>query len=948
MSLIRFAAVLVVALFTAQGVANAQLPADLPKLNLAPTDTLPRDPAGIVGELDNGLKYYIRRNTVPEGRAEFRLVVKAGSLVEDDDQRGLAHWAEHMAFNGTKNYPKNELIHYLQSIGVKFGADLNAFTSFDRTVYVLPIPTDNPENINKAIDILEDWAHRITFDSIDFEEERGVIQAEMRARRDVRARLGEQQYPYLFRGSRYADRLPIGTSESLANATLEQITRFYKTWYRPDIMAIIAVGDFDEANVEQLIRDQFSAMKKPDTPVPPLEFPIPLKPGVEIAVFRDPEVTGTSVQIINRQPVRESGTVRSQRVGLIRGIVAGLLNGRIAEKVRQQGTKFIGAQVAYGSLGKNAPTSQLVVSTPTNGIEAGLQDALNEINRAVVGGFTQAELDRVVRGTLNSYETFYSKRNDRQSSAFVEGYTNEFFTNIPIASAEVQVQVMQEALTSITLDDINEAVQEWDKTDERLIFITIPQREGVEEPDTAAILAIIDADRMQGSYEAYTENVDTLPLIENLPPPGKVVSEKVYEDTQITEWELSNGIRVLVKPTKLKANEVIFRGFSRGGTSLIPDSEYPTAAFLGTVAGIGGVGRFTPSELGRKLAGHSVRVGLTIGGSTQTVQGNSTTRDMGKMLELIHLQFTAPRFDSSAIEVQIARAKESMKNRDANPGAAFNDTVQLTMSQGHPRTVITTPELLDSFDRKRAFELYKDRIADAGAFTYMFVGDFDPDSLKPLVEQYLATLPSLNRNEQARDVGIRKPTGVVQKTVYAGIEDKATTVIAFHGGYAPTKTSALEMGIMSTILEARLRDKLREEMGATYGVSVRSSVSTRPVAEYVININFTVQPSRFDEAVAATRAVIDEFKNSYPTELELKEAVEPALKSREVARQSNGFWLGALTLREQNKEFSQLFDDSALKSITPEDINAIARRYLYWDNYAQFTLMPAKENPNAK
>ncbi len=943
MSFIRSSVLLLSALAAGPAVAAAQIPTDLPRVNLAPTDTLPRDTVGIVGTLPNGLKYYIRGNKKPEGRAEFRLVIKAGSLMEDEDQRGLAHWAEHMAFNGTKNFAKNDLIHHLQGLGVKFGADLNAMTTFDHTMYILPIPTTNPDNIKVAIDILEDWAHRVTFDSVDFEEERGVIQAEMRTRLGVQSRASDFQIPILFQGSKYAERLPIGTKESLANATLAQITRFYKTWYRPDLMGIVAVGDFDEKEVERLIVEQFSTLQKPAEPIPNTSFPVPEVPGTRFAVFSDPEVTGSSLAVINRRAVTESGTVRSQREGLIRSFYASLVNQRIAEKAREQGAKFLRGGVQYSAITRGVPTFNISVETPNNMLQEGLTDVMNEIRRAGANGFSQSELDRLLKGYKTRLENFYLSRNDRTSDGFVNAYVAEFFNNIPIASPEVQIQVMSDAVNSITLADINkEAADVWHGADSRLIIVSMPQREGIAAPDSTAILAVLD-DNSTGNFAAYSEDVDTLPLIEKMPKAGKVVSEKSYDDVDIVEWELSNGIKVLSKITTNNANQIIFSGFSPGGTSLIPDSEYPTAAFLGSVAGIGGVARFTPSQLGKKLAGQSVNVSLGIGQNSQTIGGSSTKRDLKTMFELLYLRFTAPRFDSAALEVQFDRAKKSLDNREADPMNAFRDTITATITQGHKRFFVTTPEILDQVDRKRAFELFKDRISNPGAFTLMFVGDFNRDTLKAYVEQYVASLPSTNRKEVARDLGVRKPTGVVKKEVFGGKEDKATTIMVFHGGYEPVKGGATQINIMAEILNSRLLNVLREEMSGTYGVSTRATVTTKPVAEYVIEVSFVSEPKRKDELVAAALKVIEDYKVNPPTAQELKEVVEPILKSRREARQTNQFWLGALALREENRDFSTLFSDSVITDITPVQLQQMARRYLNPNNYMQFDLLPEKK-----
>lgn len=912
---------------------------------LTSTDTLPVDTANLVGVLPNGLTYFIRSNSKPAKRAEFRLVVKAGSLMEDDDQRGLAHWAEHMAFNGTKNFAKNDLIHYLQSIGVKFGADLNAYTSFDRTVYKLPVPTDSIGYVKTALQILEDWAHQVTFDSADFEEERGVILSEMRSRLGVENRMSDHQLPLLFAGSLYADRLPIGTKESLDNATLDQIIRFYKTWYRPDLMAVIAVGDFDKFEMEQMIKDQFSRIPAATTPTPEPKFPLPPTEGTLISTFDDPEITGTSISVIFKRDAPEAGTYRSQKPGLARNIFASLLSQRLTELSRKPEATFLEAGVRFSSLTPDVAIVNIGVAVPNNGIEQGFQQVMEEIARAAQTGFTQVELDRAKLSFNASIDRFYLSRNDWTSEQFTEGLLNQFITGIPVSSTEDQVAIMREVVPTITLEDIDNEANFWTATDNRLIFITMPRKADVARPDTSRILAIFN-DVASQTYTAYEEASDTLPLIENLPPAGKVVSEKKYEKYDITEWTLSNGIKVLVKPTTLKANEILFGGFSRGGTSLIDDEDFPTAAFIGQVVGVGGLGRFTPTELGRRLTGKSVNVSLSVASNSQSMSGGTVRKDLETAFELMYLQFMQPRFDSQAVEVQLSKLKRSLENRELSPVQAFRDTISVTLTQGHKRNVIATPEMIDSIDRKRAFELYKERIADPGAFTFMFVGDFDPDTLKIYAEKYLAVLPSLDRGEKARDNGVRRPDGVVRKVVYGGTEPKTTTLISFHGDYKATATSGIEMGYMASVLQNRLTEKLREEMSGTYGVSVRSGRSINPVSQYSVDISFDADPERRLELITAAFEVIDSLKRFPPTAEELKEVIEPALVARRNSRENNQFWLGALGLRESNRDFGVLFDDSRLKDVTVGQIQRAAIEYLKYDNFVQFDLLPYPQSAN--
>ncbi len=922
---------------------GAQSVADLPKVTLAPGDTLPMDPAATIGVLPNGLTYYVRANKKPEKRAEFRLVLRAGSLMEDDDQRGLAHWVEHMAFNGTKNFKENDLIRYLQSIGVQFGADLNAFTSFDRTVYILPVPTDTAAQVAQALQILEDWAHLVSFEQKDFEEERGVIIAEMRSRLGVGNRVSDKQIPVLYKGSKYVNRLPIGTKESLESATHDKIVRFYKQWYRPDLMAVIAIGDFDQQEMVKQIIAQFSNIPKAEGPAPKPKFPVPLQPGTTVLVVDDPEITSTSASMMFRRAAFATGTYAANREGLIRNFFSGMMNQRFAEITRKPGAPFLGAGVSFSGFSEDIGTASIGVGVVNNGLERGMQAALDEVARVSQNGFTQAELDRVKLGFAKSIENFYLGRGDQVSKGFADAYVEHFMSGSPVSSVEVQVSVMKQIAESITLAEINKESDFWKAKDSRLLMVQQPKKEGINQPDTAALLSLFDKVAGQ-TFAAYEEKVDTAPLIPNLPKAGKVVSEKQHPEVGVTEWTLSNGATVFVKKTDYSANSISFAGTSPGGSSLFPTSDYPTAAYVGSVM-VGGVGRFTPVELGKRLAGKSAGASLNLGGTSEGISGGSSRKDLETMMQLVYLNFTAQRFDSVAIEAQYEKMRAGLANRSSVPAAAFQDTVTVTLSQGSKRSPLPSLAILDSINWHKAFDLFNSRFADAGDFTFMFVGDFDTDTLKTYVEQYLATLPAKKgaKREVAVDNGVRRPSGIVKKVISGGQEPKATTVISFHGPYVSSPENALAMRVMKDVLQTRLTKKLREELSGTYGVQVGTGASSKPVGLYTVDVQFVSEPSRREELTAAVFEVIDSLKKAPPSAEEVQESLEPAIRQHETAVKTNGFWFGILNLKEQGRPFADLLDLSRVTGFKAESVQAAAKAYLNPANYAQFDLIPVTQ-----
>jgi zinc protease len=907
-------------------------------------DTLPNDTAVTVGTLPNGLKYYVRVNHKPEHRAEFRLVVKAGSLMEDDDQRGLAHFVEHMAFNGTTHFKKNDLIYYLQSIGVRFGADLNASTGFDRTIFILPVPTDTLAQVKQALQILEDWAHNVTFNQADFDGEREVILGERRMHLGVGTRVQRKQLPVLLKGSRYPDRIPIGTKERIEHATRDQIVRFYKKWYRPDRMAIIAVGDFDKAQMVQMIRDQFSQIPKATTPLADPSYPIPPQPGTLVSVVGDSEVTNTSVSVLYKGPGYPQNTIAATRADLVRGLFDQLLNERLSEITQKPDAPFLSAGVGHGSLfTPDVSTVQLGVNVAENQGVTGLQGLLTEVERVVQHGFTQTELDRAKTSYLAQIENFYQNRNDRYSSNLVGAYISNFLTGAVFPSAETTVDVEKEIIPTITLQDVNQEANFLTQHDNRVLLVTQPIKADIQQPDTTALLALF---QNLGSQQlaAYTDQTDNAALIAHLPTPGKIVSEKKYEDVGITQWTLSNGAVVLLKPTKFKADEILFSGASPGGSSLFSDSDYPTAAFMANVVDAGGLGAFSSVALSKRLSGKLVNVGGGVGRTQEVVSGSTRWEDVETMLQLVYLTMTAPRYDSSAVAALFQRAKISLSNRSANPGAVFQDTISATLSNHSVRAPLPSPALFDHLDPQHAIALYKDRFADASDFTFMFVGAFNPDSLKPLVEQYLASLPALHRHDTARDVAeAHPPAGVVKKVVRAGREAKAITVINFTGPYEASEQNANDLSVMKEVLQNRLTKRLREELGGTYGVSVSASASDKPLSLYNVTIQYIPEPSRREELVKATFAVIDSLKHHGPSAEELHRVIEPGLRTRERARRTNQYWLNALNLYEHKKPLGDLLDDKRLEATTSENVEHAAQQYLNTTHYEEFDLVPASE-----
>ncbi len=664
---------------TAQAQAAAQ----------ALSEPMPLDPQITMGKFPNGMRYYIRNNKKPEKRAELRLVVKAGSILEDDDQQGLAHLVEHMAFNGTSHFPKNELVSFIESLGMRFGADVNAYTSFDETAYMLTVPTDKPETIDKGLLVLEDWAHNLSFDPVEIDKERGVVMEEWRLGRGAGARMRDKLFPVLLKGSRYADRLPIGKPEIIQNGKQERLKQFYADWYRPDLMAVVAVGDFDKAAIEKMITTHFASIPAAAKPRPRTYYDVPDHSGTAYAIATDKEANTTAVEIDTLLPGREQGSVGVYRQKTVDALFSGMLSARFSELAQKADAPFIGAGAFRGSFfARSKDSATLGALVKEDGIERGLDALLSEAERVARFGFTATELDRQKQSVLRSYERNALEKENRLSGSRADEYVRNFLENESLPTAD-----------------------------------------------------------------------DSAVLLESTPTPGTITKTTTKDAIGITEWELSNGVRVILKPTTFKEDEILFRAISPGGTSLASDKDYIPASSATQVINASGVGKFSAIDLRKFMTGKVASATPYISEVEEGLNGSSSRKDLETMFQLIYLRFTQPRADATAFAVQTAQTKTFLANQTAIPEFVFFNALNTTRYQNHLRRRLSTPATVDEWNLDKSLAFYKDRFADASDFTFVFVGSFEPATIKPLVERYLGSLPSIRRKESWKDVGVRCKPG---------------------------------------------------------------------------------------------------------------------------------------------------------------------------------------------
>lgn len=920
-------------------------------------DPMPVGPGVTVGQLENGLQYYIRENSEPANRAEFSLVVKVGSVVEDGDQLGLAHFLEHMAFNGTENFEKQELIDFMESIGMRMGADLNAGTSFDETRYMLQIPTDSPEVMANTFQILEDWAHGLTLDPEEIDKERGVIIEEWRLRRGAAARIQDEQFPVLLRDSRYAERSPIGTVESLETFEHEALRRFYRDWYRPDLMAVIAVGDFDRAEVETLLIEHFEGISAPENPRERIEYSVPDHDETLFTIATDEELTSTSVAVYHMLALDEQETIGGYRQQLVEGLYNGMLNLRLGEIARNPNPPFLGAGSSKGSLVRSKGAYLLSANVPEDGIERGLEVVFTEAERVARFGFTAAELERQKIDVLRGIERAYTDRANRGSASYAAEYSRAFLDDEPIPGIEYEFELYKRFIPEITLTEVNQIGSEWIRPQNRVVVVTGPEKEDLDMPSEEALLAVL-AGVADMEITAYEETVIDQPLLAEIPEGSTVVGTREFAE-DIVEWELGNGVRVALKPTDFREDQVLFQGFSPGGTSLASDEEWIPASSATVLIQGGGLGPFNTTDLRRVLTGKVASARPFISSFEEGVTGSGSPQDLETMFQLIYMTFTAPRADPEYFEVFNTRNRTSLQNRDASPAVAFNDAINRIMTQDALRSRPVTVETLDHTDLDGSLAFYQDRFEDASDFTFIFVGNIDLDVMRPLVERYLGGLPSTNRVETWRDLGERPPRGVIEEIVRKGLEPQSQTRLFFTGSIDyGDRSQRLGIAVMTSVLETRLREVLREELGGTYSVSVGSSFSWRPAGQYRLSISFGSDPERADELLAAVYEEIDRLKSSPPDEAEVNDVLEAQRRAWETNQESNSWWLSVLDGR-----YRYLLDQSDgrypsgdvlletlptygadLDALTPPRIQELARRYFDQDNRVRVTLLPEQLN----
>jgi zinc protease len=904
---------------------------------------IPADPSVRTGVLSNGLTYFIKKNGKPEKRCELRLALKAGSMLETDEQQGLAHFVEHMCFNGTKNFKKSALVDFLESAGVKFGAHLNAYTSFDETVYMLQLPTDKEEIFTKGFQVLKDWSSDVSFEDEEIEKERGVVISERRGRLGADERMRLQYWPIIFEGSRYADRLPIGTLPVLQGFKPETLKAFYQKWYRPDLMAVIAIGDFDLDKVETLIKGKFSEIPaRTDKPQNEL-FPVPDHQGLRVAIASDGEATQTSLEVSYKSPTSTLKTLGDMRNGLVSNMFNQMLGERFSELIKKGGTPFSYAYSNYGSYvrTKNAFTSAGMVKETS--ILEGFKILLTENERVKRHGFNKGELERAKKNAMTRMESAFKDRDKTESGRLIQSYVSSFLSGDAPTHIDFTYDFYKKYLDGVTLEEVNALAKKWitDKGDNATCVIEAPKKTELSLPTEGDIRRLFD-EVADAKIEPLKEEATVTTLMKAPPIAGKITAETKNDALGLTEWTLSNGAKVIFKPTTFKNEEILVSSYSPGGYTMYPISDKMNGMFASFGVSQSGIGDLDAVAFQRFMTGKIARISPYIGELFEGLNGSYAPKDAETAFQIMNLYFTAPRKDDKMFDNVVKQQKVFMENMSKSPDKAFSDTVTVAMYGNNPRRQPMNAPDLDLIKADRSFEIYKDRFADADDFTFFFVGNIDEKTFRPLVETYIASLPTKGRKENWVDPNITPVAKPLSKNVAKGIEPKSTVQLTYLGDMKYTRRNNFEMNAFVKLLETKLREKIREEKGGTYGVRVQPSLSKYPKERYQLTISFGCAPEKADELMAAALGEVADVLKSGTDDKNLVKVKETFLRERETDLKENRFWLSYISTSYQNGMDvmdMQKYNDW-VNALTTSDFKKMAKKFIKKANLMKFTLKP--------
>ena len=908
---------------------------------------LPIDPKVRYGKLDNGLTYYIRHNELPENRADFYIAQNVGSVLEEDNQAGLAHFLEHMAFNGTKNFPKNGIDKYLQSVGMRMGENLNAYTSFDETVYtIINAPVDKPHVVDSCLLILHDWSNSLALTDSMIEKERGIIREEWRTRRDASQRLLEKQLQQMFPGNKYANRIPIGSIDVINNFKPEELRAYYKKWYRPDLQAIIVVGDVDVDTVEKTIKTMFSDIPAPVNPAKREYVSVADNDEPIVSIATDKEASSTIIYIYHKydpMPAQLRSTAAGLITDYISAVCSQILNERLEALLHQANPPFVYAEAYDGDfmVARTKDAFTIAAIAKEGEIDSTMTALVREMERARQFGFTVSEYERAKINILKQYESAFNERDKQKNSSYTKEYVNHFTEGGYIPGIETEYTLINQIAPNITVEQVNQYLSQVIGEKNIVLALSGPEKEGVVYPTESELLEMFNKARSQ-KVEPYKEEVNNDPLIPELPAPGKIVKEEhdgLFDATVLT---LSNGVRVVLKPTEYKKDEIQMTATSPGGSFMVGIDDAKNMKVFNSVIGLGGLGNFSAIDLSKKLAGKKVSCSASLGVDNESLNGYASPDDVKTLFELIYLAMTSPRTDNDAYASFENRMKAQLENAKLDPSTALNDTISKVVYNNHPRAVSLEAEDFDKISYQRILDIYKERYGDASDFTFTFVGNLNVDSIRPYIEQYLATLPANGRVDKPSPDALPKiMKGKLENHFSREMQTPKSSVFQLYSGNSEYNLkNLLTASLLSQILDLVYTETIREAEGGSYGVYAGVSLSDFPKGQTTLQVFFDTDPEKWENMVRIVDEEIQRIATEGPKSEHLTKSRDNMLKRHNERLQENSYWLNVIDSYYFRGMDAYTNYKETLESITADDIKKFMSDFISQGNCVEVVMGP--------
>ena len=906
---------------------------------------VPFNSAVKVTKSKNGIPFYYLNNAKPAKRLDLILTVNAGAVLEDIDQHGLAHFCEHMAFNGTKEFPKQELVSFLESTGIRFGADLNAYTNFDETVYMLTIPVDSPETLIKGVKVMRDWAAYVNYTTEDINEERGVVTEEWRLHKGAQERIGEIQRPVIFNNSAYATHDVIGDTATLLHCDPNALRRFYKKWYTPANMSLIAVGDVEYGTIHDIVMKYFYIANETGsegTPRPTIT--IPDNNELQISIASDPELQVASFTYMIRRPSDTIHTYGEYRKQLADQLASSMLNSRLGELTQKATPPFARALVGKSRLAREHVALYSNTIAAGKNVMVSANALLTEIERVRKHGFTATELKRAQDQLLAQMEEYYNERNTTESQGLAMELMRHVLQAESVPGITHEVEIYRHYVPQITTEECKNVFNSAFTDKNRVILISVPEAEGYTKPTEKQVRDLLMAVSTK-ALEPYEDNVPLAPLMASAPTPGSVKNTKEETEVGAKVLTLSNGARVILKKTDFKADEVMFRAEAYGGQSLGDAKDHFTLSNAAELVDASGISTFDTPTLTKMLAGKNLTISPFIGMEQQGLSGSSTPKDLKTLFELVYLYFTQPRMDNEAVASWKTKTKAMLDNKASNPQAALFDTLATVMTQYNIRSMPMQAADVDKIDTQKALEFYKKLFSNAGNFTFTIVGNYNEAEIETLINTYIASLPSAPSKTTWKDAGIRTAKGKIDKTIYKGSDSKSFVVLDYSGAMKYDPQHRYDAYALTEVMTIRLREKLREQASGVYFVQVQPQLEKIPEPYYNMIIVFTCNPDRVDELVNMANLELDTLAMKTVDDSYITKVREIQSHEREVASKTNQFWLRGLSaVAMEGEPFAVINQrNEMIKNLSANQVLKAAKTYLETDNYARFVLKPEQK-----